>query len=70
MRWNTSLDDAVRDTHIPMEGVVEKVGDPFVVPGVGGGSELAAAPRQGFDGSLLSAGNTINCRCFLTPESS
>ena len=66
-RWHTSLDAAVRDTHVPMEGVVVEVGQPFTLQTVEGGPEYAEAPRQGYNGSRLSAGNTINCRCFVTP---
>ena len=69
MRWHTSLDDAVRETHQEMEGKTVPVGEPFVMPRLDGGTEYAAAPRQGFRGSALSAGNTINCRCFLVPVS-
>ena len=67
-RWHTSMDDAVRDTHIPMEGVAVQVGQPFTLERAEGGIEYAEGPRQGYNGSRLSAGNTINCRCFLTPE--
>jgi len=62
-RWNTSLDDAVRDSHITAEGQVRAAGVPFEL----GDGELADGPRLGVGGGLLSAANTINCRCFLTP---
>ena len=67
-RWNTSLDDAVRDSHGGpggggVDGQVRTVGDPFQLDD----GELADAPGVGAHGSLLSAGNAINCRCFLTP---
>ena len=61
--WHTSMDDAVRDAHIPMENVTALKGEPFLVDG-----EQLAGPREGFGGAQASAGNVINCRCFLTPD--
>jgi SPP1 gp7 family putative phage head morphogenesis protein len=61
-QWNTAMDDAVRDSHIPLEGVVKPKGQPFDMSG-----EFALAPGIGLGHSQLSAGNSINCRCFLTP---
>jgi hypothetical protein len=71
--WNTSLDDAVRDSHggstgtsetgINIDGQVRVMGDPFQL----GDGELADAPGIGAGGAPLSAGNAISCRCFLTP---
>jgi hypothetical protein len=67
-RWNTSLDDAVRDSHGGpagggVDGQVRPRGEPFLLDD----GELADAPGIGAHGALLSAGNAINCRCFLTP---
>lgn len=62
-RWHTSLDDAVRDSHIPMEGQTVALGVPFVLPDTG---EQADAPRVGVDGTRLSAHNAIGCRCFTS----
>ena len=39
----------------------------FTLPHPKGGSEQADAPGIGLGGSALSAGNSINCRCFVTP---
>ena len=65
-QWNTSMDDAVRDSHggpggtipVPIVGLREA----FNLDG-----ELADAPGIGAGHGSLSAGNSINCRCFLTP---
>jgi phage portal protein BeeE len=66
-QWNTSRDDAVRDSH-EIDGQVVGLHDAFTLPSTGtSGAERADAPGVGEDGSLLSAANTINCRCFLTP---
>jgi len=61
-RWNTNLDADVRDSHQFAEGQVRDVGQPFDL-----GNEAADAPGVGAGGGALSAGNSINCRCFLTP---
>ena len=67
-RWNTSMDDAVRDTHKEMESVTTPVGVPFTIPSVAGiPAEMSDGPRLGAGGVPLSAANSINCRCFLTP---
>lgn len=60
--WNTSLDDAVRDSH-QIDGEVRGLADSF---GLADG-ELADAPGVGAGGAPLSAANAINCRCFVTP---
>jgi SPP1 gp7 family putative phage head morphogenesis protein len=57
-RWNTSKDGKVRDSHIPLDGVTIPMAHDFHV-----GGELASAPGD----PRLSAGNIINCRCFITP---
>jgi SPP1 gp7 family putative phage head morphogenesis protein len=67
-RWNTSLDDAVRESHGGasgggVNGQVRDIREPFVLDD----GELADGPRVGAGGTELSAGNSINCRCFLTP---
>jgi SPP1 gp7 family putative phage head morphogenesis protein len=62
-RWNTSMDDAVRETHQTVNPDVVDVGSPFTL----GDGELALGPREGVGGTDLTAGNSINCRCFLTP---
>jgi hypothetical protein len=62
-RWNTSMDDAVRETHRNIEEPVVGLHDSFVL----GDGERAEAPGVGLGGGALSAGNSINCRCFLTP---
>jgi uncharacterized protein with gpF-like domain len=59
-QWHTALDKNVRDSHAYAEGQVRMVGEPFDL-----GGEQASAPGVGFSGQL-SAGNTINCRCFMT----
>lgn len=61
--WNTSLDDAVREEHIATEGQVVGLNESFTL----GDGEQADAPGVGAGGAPLSAGNAINCRCFLTP---
>ena len=55
--WRTMRDGAVRDTHLPMEGVTVGVGERFFV---GGGS----GPGPGQIGV---ASEDVNCRCFLEP---
>jgi len=61
-QWNTSLDAAVRDEHAYAEGQIRVLGAPFDLAG-----EAADAPGVGAGGGSLSAGNSINCRCFVTP---
>lgn len=61
-QWNTSMDDAVRDSHM-LDGEVVDLNDSFVLAD----GEQADAPGIGAGGGALSAGNAINCRCFLTP---
>ncbi len=66
-RWHTSLDDAVRDSHEPMEGVTAYLHEPFTIPeGDGHGAEQAMAPRLGVEGARLSAHNSMGCRCFTS----
>ena len=62
-QWNTSRDANVRDQHVMAEGQVVAKGESFVL----GDLERADAPGIGAGGSTLSAGNSINCRCFVTP---
>jgi SPP1 gp7 family putative phage head morphogenesis protein len=62
-QWNTSLDDAVRPDHLDTEGQIVDRDDAFTL----GNGERADAPGIGEGGAQLSAGNTINCRCFVTP---
>lgn len=62
-RWNTSVDPRVRDSHQPANNQTVLKSSPFVL----GDGELSDAPGLGHAGSPLSAGNAINCRCFLTP---
>jgi SPP1 gp7 family putative phage head morphogenesis protein len=60
--WMTNRDDAVRDSHAFAAGQIRNIGDPFDLAG-----EAADAPGIGAGGTQLSAGNSINCRCFLLP---
>jgi hypothetical protein len=60
-QWNTSRRNT-RDSHIYAEGQIRDRGDPFLLE-----YELADAPGLGAGGSQLSAANSINCQCFLTP---
>lgn len=60
--WNTNRDPEVRDAHAFAEGQSRELDGFFDL-----GGELADAPGIGAGGSALSAGNSINCRCFLTP---
>ena len=62
-QWNTSLDGDVRDTHASAEGQTVGLREPFSL----GDGEAADAPGIGAGGGSLSAANTINCRCFVTP---
>ena len=61
-RWNTSLDSRVRDSH-HINGQVVGLEEPFRL----GDGEAADAPLVGAGGGPLSARNSINCRCFVTP---
>jgi len=61
--WNTSQDDAVRDSHAGTDGQRADADEPFVL----GSGELADAPGIGAGGSDLSAAESVNCRCFVTP---
>jgi hypothetical protein len=60
--WATMRDPEVRDSHAFAAGQVRDRGDPFDL-----GGELADAPGIGAGGTSLTAGNSINCRCFLLP---
>lgn len=62
-QWNDSMDGAVRHSHANVQEPIVPIGEPFVL----GDGELADAPGIGAGGGQLSAGNAINCRCFLTP---
>ena len=62
-QWNTSQDDAVRDSHAEIDGQIRDLADAFTL----GDGEAADAPGIGAGGAPLSARNAINCRCFLTP---
>jgi SPP1 gp7 family putative phage head morphogenesis protein len=62
-RWNTSQDDAVRDSHDAADGQVVDLDQAFTL----GDGERAEAPGIGEGGIPLSARNAINCRCFVTP---
>jgi hypothetical protein len=58
-RWNTSRDDAVRDSH-KIDGQTVPLGSQFrLTDGV--------SARYPLDGNLPAA-HRANCRCFLTPE--
>jgi SPP1 gp7 family putative phage head morphogenesis protein len=61
--WHTARDAKVRDTHAVMEGVTVERGQLFTL----GDGEMARAPGIGATGDPLSAGNSINCRCFTVP---
>jgi uncharacterized protein with gpF-like domain len=56
--WNTSLDGAVRDSHT-IEGQTVALGESFTLDG-GAQALFPADPT-------LSAGDRINCRCFVSP---
>jgi len=62
-QWNTSQDDAVRDSHAETDGQVRDLEAAFML----GDGEAADAPGIGVAGAPLSARNAINCRCFVTP---
>lgn len=61
-RWNTAQDDRVRDSH-EIDGQAVETGETFTLAD----GEAADGPGLGAAGARLSAGNAINCRCFLTP---
>jgi SPP1 gp7 family putative phage head morphogenesis protein len=61
-QWWTAYDDAVRDAHLPMHGEIRAKGETFDL-----GGEPAIAPGIGPGHGQLSARNSINCRCYLTP---
>jgi hypothetical protein len=54
--WRTMRDDDVRDTHVPMEGVTQAAGTPFIVGGV-----PLLYPGQPMGPPEI----WINCRCRL-----
>lgn len=56
-QWNHSLNPEGRIEHVALDGEIVGKDEYFSV-----GGEAALGPRVG-----LSAGNTINCQCFLTP---
>ncbi len=58
-RWNTALDEDVRDSH-RINGQVVALDEMFTLDD----GEQTLAPG----GETLSAENVINCRCFITPE--
>ncbi len=65
--WQTSLeslDGDVRDSHAPVNGQTVALDAPFIL----GDGEAAMAPGVGVGGGSLSAGNSINCRCFVVPS--
>ena len=66
-RWNTALDDRVRDQHVAMQGVQVAEDGVFLIPAIGKKpAEGALAPRISATGGRLSPHNGINCRCFDT----
>jgi phage portal protein BeeE len=57
-QWNTSRDDAVRDSH-EIDGQVQALEEDF---------ELASGNRAAYPGDdSLPADEVVNCRCFVTP---
>jgi uncharacterized protein with gpF-like domain len=56
--WNTSLDGAVRDSHT-IEGQTVGLDEMFTLDN----GAQARAPAD----AALSAGDRINCRCFIAP---
>jgi SPP1 gp7 family putative phage head morphogenesis protein len=66
-QWHTSMDDAFRDSHGGPGGTIDEPivprGQPFRLDD----GELADSPGIGAFGAPLSAGNLINCRCFVLP---
>jgi hypothetical protein len=61
-QWNDSRDAGVRHSH-QIDGQQRALREPFQLAD----GELADAPGVGAYGGQLSAGNAINCRCFVTP---
>lgn len=55
--WNTMLDEKVRDTHSPLEGITVGLDEYFVTYD----GDQALAP-----GGFTLAENNCNCRCFIT----
>ena len=55
--WNTMLDDRVRDTHEPLEGVTIPIDAEFYT----WDGDKALAP-----GGFSKAENNVNCRCLLS----
>lgn len=55
--WNTMLDDRVRDTHDPLQGVTVGIDDKFVT---WDGDEAR------FPGDFEDPSNNVRCRCWLT----
>jgi SPP1 gp7 family putative phage head morphogenesis protein len=66
-QWHTSMDDAVRDSHGGPGGTIADPIVPRDQPFVLDDGELASAPGLAPGGGELSAGNAINCRCFVLP---
>ena len=60
--WQTMRDPEVRDSHAFAGGQIRAKDELFDLAGEG-----ALAPGIGAGGAPLSAGNSINCRCFLLP---
>lgn len=54
--WNTMLDDRVRDTHDPLQGVTVGIDDKFVT---WDGDEAR------YPGDFADPSNNVNCRCWL-----
>ena len=66
-QWNTTRDEAVRDSHrIDRVRVLLDSAFTLVDPKTGR-IEMAEAPKIAVGGGRLSARNGINCRCFSTP---
>ena len=55
--WNTMLDDRVRDTHDPLQGVTVGIDDKFVT---WDGDEAR------YPGDFEDVANNVRCRCWLT----
>lgn len=55
--WNTMMDDRVRDTHDPLEGVTVDWDEEFYT------WDNDHAP---YPGAFEEASNNVNCRCWLT----
>jgi uncharacterized protein with gpF-like domain len=58
-RWNTSLDNFVRDSHVATDNQVQPLNEQFVL----GSGALADAPLD----QSLPPEDLVNCRCFVTP---